>query len=131
MTDIRTIALYFLSLSSMTHKKLQKLCYYAQAWHLANYGTPLMSNRFEAWIHGPVSPDLYFEYKEWGWLQIPKVSTPPALGDAERTFVENVYSVYGHYTPDELEYLTCRELPWRIARKGVPRNRYSRNPISA
>ena len=59
MSDIRKVAQYFLSKESMSHKKLQKLCYYAQAWYLANYGKPLMPNRFEAWVHGPVSPDLY------------------------------------------------------------------------
>jgi len=34
-TSVLNIAQCFLSKQGMTHKKLQKLCYYAQAWHLA------------------------------------------------------------------------------------------------
>ena len=41
MTEVKysigNIADWFLSQSSMTHKKLQKLCYYLQAWSLALY----------------------------------------------------------------------------------------------
>ena len=35
MEKVMDVANWFLSQSSMTHKKLQKLCYYAQAWHCA------------------------------------------------------------------------------------------------
>lgn len=53
MRNIHTIAAYFLYKTPMRHKKLQKLCYYAQVWHLAHYKTPLMPNRFEACVHSP------------------------------------------------------------------------------
>jgi uncharacterized phage-associated protein len=52
MASVFDVANWFLAKEKMTHKKLQKLCYYAQAWHLANHGQPMMPNRFEAWIHG-------------------------------------------------------------------------------
>ena len=32
----------------MTHKKLQKLCYYTQAWGLALYNIRIMDTKFEA-----------------------------------------------------------------------------------
>lgn len=38
--------------------KLYKLCFYAQAWHLAWAGSPLFTEQLQAWVHGPVSPDL-------------------------------------------------------------------------
>ena len=130
MTDVRTVAQYFLCKSSMSHKKLEKLCYYAQAWYLANYGKPLMPNRFEAWVHGPVSPDLYMQYRDWGWVDIPKRVECPELSDSEKTFLDQVLEVYGDYTADELETLTHRELPWQKARAGCSPLEYSRNPIS-
>lgn len=130
MLDIRTVAQYFLSKEPMSHKKLQKLCYYAQAWHLANYGKPLMTNRFEAWVHGPVSPDLYSTYREWGWLNIPKVEISPELPQEEKDIVDKVFEVYGDYTADELESLTHRESPWQKARQGYLPSAYSRSPIS-
>jgi uncharacterized phage-associated protein len=58
MNTIQQIAQWFLCKESMTHKKLQKLCYYAQAWNLALHNSELFEDRFEAWVHGPVSPVL-------------------------------------------------------------------------
>lgn len=130
MKDVREIAQYFLYKSSMSHKKLEKLCYYAQAWYLANYGEPLMQNRFEAWVHGPVSPDLYIQYKEWGWIDIPKLEQCPEMTSKEKFLLDEVFKVYGNYTADELEALTHNELPWKEARKGCSPSEYSRNPIS-
>ena len=132
MESIFNVAEYFLTKEAMTHKKLQKLCYYAQAWYLANHGEPLVENRFEAWVHGPVSPDLYSKYKSWGWL--------PITSDAEREiqfngknttrFLDLVYKVYGQYSGDELEAISHQEQPWLEARRGFPSSAYCRNPIS-
>lgn len=131
MVDVRHVALYFLSKESMSHKKLEKLCYYAQAWYLANHGKPMMPNRFEAWVHGPVAPDLYAQYKGWGWALIPKVAEYVALFDpVEIDLMDKVYDVYGDYTGDELELLTHHEFPWEHAREGYSPSEYSRNPIS-
>ena len=43
--------------------KLQKLCYYSQAWQLAWTGRSIFEENFEAWANGPVSPDLFHEYQ--------------------------------------------------------------------
>lgn len=43
----------------MTHMKLQKLCYYSQAWHLAWDGVPMFPEKIEAWANGPIIPVLY------------------------------------------------------------------------
>ena len=59
------IANWFLSKEPMTQKKLQKLCYYAQAWCYALNNYRLMDTVFEAWIHGPVSPPLYDKFKNF------------------------------------------------------------------
>ena len=65
--DIFDLAEAFLSISSMTHKKLQKLCYYAKAWYLALYDENIVSEPFEAWVHGAVQPELYQKYKSYGF----------------------------------------------------------------
>lgn len=129
--DIYFAACFFLSKESMIHKKLQKLCYYAQSWFLANYGKPLFPNRFEAWVHGPVSPDLYQKYRYWGWTNIPKIENPPIFDDERVTAIlEQVYEEYGRFTADELENMTHKELPWKDARGDCMPQDYSRNPIS-
>lgn len=131
MENIYKIANFFLSKESMSHKKLQKLCYFAQAWYIANYNIPLMPNRFEAWAHGPVSPDLYNKYRGWGWETIPQYTTivdfkEPSVQD----LLNKVYDVYGEYTADQLESITHMEEPWEKARRGCALGAYSRNPIS-
>ena len=129
---ITEVAKYFLSKDAMTHKKLQKLCYYAQAWHLANYDTPLVPSRFEAWVHGPVSPDLYFVYRDWGWLPIPQTDVGEAhlLSPQSKTLLDLVYATYGHFSGDQLENITHQEAPWQEARSGCEKTEYCRNIIS-
>ena len=61
MHTVDQIANYFLSLSDpeigdgISNLKLQKLCYYAQGFYLAQHDTPLFEDTIEAWQHGPVS----------------------------------------------------------------------------
>lgn len=131
MESIYEVAKYFLSKEPMTHKKLQKLCYFAQAWYLANYGDLLVPNRFEAWAHGPVCPDLYSVYRGWGWECIPRIDANNVrIDDEVKGFLDKVFDVYGAYSADELEKITHTEEPWKNARKGCPVGAYSRNPIS-
>lgn len=119
MVDIKLVARYFLSLESMSHLKLQKICYYAQAWHLALFGTPLMDTWFEAWVHGPVSPILYQEYKKWGWYNITQYEqTLEGIDEKVRKFLNTIYSLYGAFDGNQLEELTHKEEPWNLARKG-------------
>ena len=53
-TSVHAIADYFISKvdreagDDITHLKLQKLIYYAQAWHLAMYDKLLFGNKLEA-----------------------------------------------------------------------------------
>ncbi|MGO5071738.1 Panacea domain-containing protein [Roseburia faecis] len=131
MENIYEVADFFLSKESMSHKKLQKLCYYAQAWYLANYGKQLFPNRFEAWVHGPVSPDLYSRYRGWGWENIPRCTHDIKFNnEGIRVFLNQVYSTYGDYDADTLERMTHSEMPWQSARVGCDSSTYSRNPIS-
>ena len=47
----------------MSAMKLQKLIYYSQAWSLVWDDEPLFPERIEAWINGPVVPELYERHK--------------------------------------------------------------------
>ncbi|MDT2255436.1 DUF4065 domain-containing protein [Paenibacillus larvae] len=74
----------FLRLESMT-QKLQKLCYYAYSFYLAIYEKKLFDDNFEAWVHGPVNPQLYTEYREYGWQEIPQeINYPNSIMKNER-----------------------------------------------
>lgn len=123
MYSISDIADWFISKEPMTNKKLQKLCYYAQAWHCALHnGKPLVNDRFEAWVHGPVCPNLYHQYKDYGWEEISKPSRKVdkiGFTKEEIDFLESVWMTYGDMSGHELESLTHTEPPWKKQRRGL------------
>jgi uncharacterized phage-associated protein len=118
--DMNTVANWFLSKSAMSHKKLQKLCYYAEAWHLALYNSPLFKEcHFEAWVHGPVCPKLYDQYKGYGWADIPRRSNKPVIDPETDEFLDIVYTTYGEFSGHQLENISHNETPWLKAREGL------------
>lgn len=114
--DILALARAFLSISSMSHKKLQKLCYYAKAWYLALYGKNIINEQFEAWVHGAVQPTLYQYYKHYGFSDIPQISDISNIPEEFLSFAKEVYEAYGHLSGDDLERINHRESPWKEAR---------------
>ncbi|MFW2490265.1 Panacea domain-containing protein [Clostridium chromiireducens] len=130
--DAENVALYFLSKESMSNKKLQKLCYYAQAWYYAFYDEGLFYQDIEAWVHGPVVKDIYNRYKDNKWKLIDKVSIHSVNGinDEIAEFLDDVYDKYGEFDGDDLEALTHSELPWQEARKGLEEWQPSNNIIN-
>lgn len=112
------VADWFLSKESMSHKKLQKLCYYFKAWGLALYDKDLLPGyEFEAWVHGPVNPDLYQKYKEYGWRDIDqKKDSSSDFNPDELNILESVWITYGDKSANELEAFVHTEWPWREAR---------------
>lgn len=131
MENIFEVAKYFLLLGQMNHKKLQKLCYYAQAWSLALTDVRLINTWFEAWAHGPVSPVLWHRYKEWGGLIISSYEGNPNFNSNQTAlFLNKIYQLYGHYSGDQLEQLTHKEYPWINAREGYPEGAICTNIIS-
>lgn len=122
----RQVADYFLSLlqpengDSITHLKLQKLVYYAQAWHLVFFDKPLYNDRIEAWVHGPVVPDLYRKYRDIYPNDVinidPNKFDIPEFSKDKKALLNEVYSVYGELSGAHLEELTHSEDPWLFAR---------------
>lgn len=106
----------FLSISPMTVKKLQLLCYYAKAWYLALYDENIIPEDFEAWVHGAVQPDLYEAYKSYGFNTIPQQTNTADIPEEYLSFAKEVYASYGHLSGNALEYLNHQEEPWKIAR---------------
>lgn len=126
---VKEVSEFFLSKEGMTNKKIQKLCYYAQAWFYALYNKKLFNERIEAWVHGPVCPQLYKEYAEFGYQEIPKINKKIEMQENEKNVLEQVWKIYGELGGDELEVLTHREQPWIEARKGIDNRRPSNEEI--
>jgi uncharacterized phage-associated protein len=114
----------------ITNLKVQKLAYYAQAWNLALRDEPLVAERFEAWVHGPVSPTLYGRFKEYRWNPISEEVAMPELEPDVRKHLDAVQDAYGAFSALELERMTHAEEPWLAARGELDPTEPSQEPIS-
>src|SRR4051812_40137322 len=81
----------------ITHLKVQKLVYYAQAWSLAYFDRPLFDEDMQAWAHGPVAPTVWEQFKGLGFSSIPEQRVRRKIdGDAARLLaaVQRKYGVF-------------------------------------
>lgn len=102
---------------SITQLKLQKLVYYAQAWHLANFNRPLFLEHMEAWRHGPVVPSLWQAFRDHGWNALPAPQDGVvSFDEATEQFLNAIYEKYGPFEAKYLESLTHNEDPWKTTR---------------
>jgi len=109
----------------LSHLKLQKLLYYVQAWYLANYDEKLFAEDFQAWIHGPVSREIFDRFKETKILysdinieDVRNEQVKVVLTEEQKIHIDSVLEVYMPYSGAQLETLSHRETPWRDTREG-------------
>lgn len=121
MARIEDVAAYVLEQRGpITAMKLQKLCYYAQAWNLVWEDRQLFDARIEAWANGPVITELYRMHRGSFDLNAGDIpGDPEALTLAERETVDAVLDFYGDMTAHHLSELTHREDPWLNARESA------------
>jgi uncharacterized phage-associated protein len=100
----------------ITTWKLQKLCYYSQAWSLVWDDEPLFDERIEAWANGPVIPDLYSLHRSRYTVGNLGGDAGALDADQEET-VDAVLAFYGDKSSSWLSELTHREAPWLNARR--------------
>lgn len=112
----------------MSHLKLQKLLFYCDAYCLAFFGRELITDTFEAWVHGPVCRRVYDEMKGASVLYTDIAYSPMEGVDEDTVFnglpfdvqdlIKDVLSHLASWTSLELERATHRETPWIEARIG-------------
>jgi uncharacterized phage-associated protein len=87
---------------------------------LALYDEPLFPESIEAWTHGPVVPEVYHEYKDFGSNAIPIPSDVDfsKYDQQTRELLDEVYSVYGQFSAWKLRNMTHDEEPWKNATVG-------------
>ncbi len=128
----------FLKQHPLTNLRLQKLVYFAHAWHAGFLKERLIIDPIEAWKYGPVFPKLYGQLKDFeerpvskpipivdaeavfagrGWdsPRIVHIYQPPADSDAEDV-LRQVADIYGNMSAGELVGQShAKDRPWRRA----------------
>ena len=117
MVSIFDVAKYILEIKGeMSTWKLQKLCYYAQAWHYTWTERRLIKEDFEAWRNGPVCPELFAAHKGKFMISAEDLQGEPSnMNDDERDSVDVVLKDYGDRPPYELREQSHFEKPWKSA----------------
>lgn len=116
--------------------KLQKLVYYAHGWYMAyNHGAPLFEDDVYAWPWGPVIPQLYGEFRNFGRSPIDghratelvksgpgpldfHIQTPPAPPPHVLGFLKGVWESHKNFTGIQLSNAThAPGEPWSIVKQ--------------
>ena len=123
MATVFDVAKYVLhKLGNMSTWKLQKLCYYSQAWSLAWTSEPLFQEDFEAWSNGPVCPELFNLHRGKFIVSEKDITRGDAsnLSNEQRDTIDSVLEKYGSWAPYELREQSHAERPWKEARGDLP-----------
>ena len=117
----------------ISNLKLQKVLYFIQAYFLISTNEPCFKERIEAWDFGPVIPEAYREYKQFGSGDIPTISFVIDFNDEniwdstvrefkddtiariDKTRIEAVVDKFSDYSATDLVSITHRQAPWKNA----------------
>ncbi|WP_320196817.1 Panacea domain-containing protein [Agrobacterium rosae] len=128
--DARVVANFFIEIAwreqnSLTHLSLQKILFFAHAWHLGKFDQPLVGQKFEAWQYGPVIRVVYDQLKVCGKKPIDRVlkKLDPASGEwitptelfssEEKSFLYELFQYYSKFHAGTLVDLThTKSGPW-------------------
>ena len=121
---LRVLSYIFEKLEEVTPLTLQKLLYFNQGVYSAIYQKPLFLEECQAWIHGPVYPDVYNMFRDFKYSPIEDDrfavfdGTEDRLTEEEKEVIDHVLNTFGRYSGRVLEQITHCERPWKDARDG-------------
>ena len=122
MANVFDVAKYILEKEGrMSTMKLQKLCYYCQAWSLVWDDEALFDEEFQAWANGPVCRELF--YKTQGRYSVSAADETGDSANLTANQIDTINAVLSHYASHDAQWLsqlTHMEDPWNKARIGIP-----------
>ncbi len=130
------IAYIFGKLEEVTPLMLQKLLYYVQGVYMALYDEMIFVEHCEAWIHGPVYPEVYFLFSDFKYNPIDDTrfsildGSVELLSENECHVIDLVTNTFGLYGGKTLERITHGEAPWKEARNGYDDSISSNVPLA-
>jgi uncharacterized phage-associated protein len=101
----------------VTPMKLLKLTYISHGYHLAFCEEPLFKNPIQAWMYGPVIPELYHLIKRFGNrsvdLETLALYTENKIDSDNSKFLKLVWETYKDYSGEQLSAKTHKDgTPW-------------------
>ena len=123
MYDALTIARYIINYSNyqgygVTNLKLQKLLYFVQAAFLKIYGDVCFKEDMQAWMFGPVIPNVYHQYKRYGNREIPGEEImwdDPSIQVDHKETIKFIIDFFKDYSSSSLVQITHEQAPWKNA----------------
>lgn len=103
----------------LNNQKLQRVLYYAQAWHLGQFGTPLFEEKISASPWGPFVLSIWRRFLPEGIGNIPARGVKPTFDERTTAFLEEIAARYLPVDEFVLGDMACSEAPWLNARRGV------------
>jgi len=123
MTNVFDVANYILTKTGkMSTFKLQKLCYYSQAWSLVWDDEELFPEEFEAWANGPVCRELFEVHRGQFSISASDLVAGRSIKSPTASQIETIDAVLDYYGEKDgqwLSTLTHLERPWKDARANV------------
>ena len=100
----------------LTIMPLMKYIYFAHGWTLGHTGQPLIKEDVIAWRLGPVIPEVYYAFREKGFIISSKVEGRKfncELTDEEKSIVYGVFDDYSRHKPWTLSnFIRAKDTPW-------------------
>lgn len=118
-----------------TPMQLLKLVYICHGWMLGLYGRPMISDPIEAWMYGPVIPDLYQHVKSFRDQPVTLKAidaAPDGIFDKyQNHMIEEVIKKYSHLSGPALSRIThAPGTPWSLSYSKTKTNRISNDMIA-
>lgn len=113
------IAKWFINELHPEPLKLQKLLYLAQGFSYAFNDKELFPEEIEAWVHGPVVPQVYYEYSIFKYNPINIDFELPEFDSETLEILNYVADNYSKYDSKFLEEMTHNQEPWIFSREGL------------
>ena len=107
----------------LTHFRLQKLLYYAQAWSLVLRETELFPEEICAWKNGPVVEEVYRKLPDGGcaaYVPEDAFDSAPDPEPEDALFLKHFWEAYSAYSASQLYRMTHSEMPWQKTWEGQP-----------
>lgn len=113
----------------ISNLKLQKILYFIQAGFLLSLKgqKPCFNDCIEAWDFGPVVPEVYQEFKQYGSGSIPTVDSyikfvgwdvqrekfdDSVINDDDKQLIKRIVDKFACYSATDLVKLTHNQAPW-------------------